>query len=75
MSKPKMENLTPYGIRLGTSNATLRNVHVSNCGVGIESEGANIDAEELHFPRGRDLEEFASELPLIIGEGEVEQSG
>jgi hypothetical protein len=34
-----------------------------------------LSAEELSFPSGRDLEDFANALPLTIGEGEVEQSG
>jgi hypothetical protein len=34
-----------------------------------------LSVEELHFPSGRDLEEFANDLPLSIGEGEVEQAG
>ena len=31
--------------------------------------------KELHFDSGADLEAFANELPLAIGEGEVEQQG
>jgi hypothetical protein len=34
-----------------------------------------LNAEELYFPSGLDLEDFANALPQTISEGEVEQSG
>ena len=41
----------------------------------IPDASITLTVEALHFPSGRDLEDFANELPLSIGEGEVEQAG
>jgi hypothetical protein len=40
----------------------------------IADATVTVSVEELHFPSGRDLEDFANELPLAIGENEVTQS-
>lgn len=41
----------------------------------IVDAAISLNVEEMHFPSGRDLEDFANAIPLSIGEGEVEQAG
>lgn len=41
----------------------------------IADATVTLTVEELQFPSGRDLEDFAAELPLAIGDNEVKQRG
>jgi hypothetical protein len=41
----------------------------------ISDASVTLTVDSLHFPSGRDLEDFAAELPMAIGENEVHQRG
>lgn len=68
----KTADLTTYGGPFQTEDYTNS---IDSLRKFIADATVTLSIEELYFPSGRDLEDFAAELPLAIGENEVQQRG